>query len=71
MPVQVILKGSFDPVVLSEDFAGTAVSLQMAAAQGRMFLAGEDMDGRTVMLSMPNILTITELDEDDPACLLA
>lgn len=71
MPVQVVLKGSFEPVVLSEDFAGTAASLHMAAAQGRMFVAGENMDGQTVLLSMPNILSITELEDEDPACLLA
>lgn len=69
MPVQVTMRGAFDAVVLDEDFAGTARMMQHARNAGLGFIVADNADGRTIMLSMDDILTVTELDGDDETSL--
>jgi hypothetical protein len=63
--VIVSMRGLLEPLELEEDFAETAHRLNIAAAQGREFVATTDELGRNVLLKMDNILTIVEKDDED------
>ena len=67
MPVQVSLKGTFDVVVLDEDFAGIANTLNMAGASGRQFVVADQLDGEPILISLNQILTIREVDNEEDA----
>ena len=71
MPVIVQIKGALEPLILDEDLAETFQSINMSAASGRKFVVADGMDGSAVLISLDQILTIKEIDPQDPACLLA
>lgn len=64
MPIEIVMKGALEPIVLEESFADALNSLQMSAAQGREFIVGTMPSGQAVGISMRNILSFGELDDD-------
>jgi hypothetical protein len=64
--VEVTMKGLLEPVSLEDDWVETMNALNLAAANGKEFVATRTGDGDNILLKMENILTIKEIESDDP-----
>ncbi len=59
------MQGELEPIGLQDSFAECANRLNMAAAHGKQFAATVDEDGRNILLNVPNINTIIEVESAD------
>lgn len=64
MPIAITMKGVLEPIVIEESFADAVTSLQLSSAQGKEFIVGTMKDGQAVGISMRNIVSFGELDEN-------
>lgn len=63
MPIAVQLKDSLQIEEIDETFAGAMNAFNLSIAKGNTFVAMSDMQGGHVMLNIPQILTVKELDD--------
>lgn len=63
MAIEIELKGKLEGVICDETFAGVLNALNLSIAKGNAFTALDDMKGGHVMINIPQILTIKELDD--------
>lgn len=64
MAVDILMRGTLEPIRIAEDFMEVATSLNMASAQGKEFVVATDsLDGGNILIAMRNILTLKETDE--------
>lgn len=64
MPTSVTMKGMLEPIVLHDGFLETVQALNISIAKGNHFVVGErDDNGEPIALALPNILTITAVDD--------
>lgn len=61
--VSLVMRGSLDPVALDEDFQGCLEGLNKTTAKNNNFAVMDKPDGGKIMIYIPNILTIDELDD--------
>lgn len=64
MSVTVELKGKLEPVSLEGSFIECVNALNINAAQGKQFIITRLETGQPFAMNMPNILTITDDDEE-------
>lgn len=63
MAIAVQMKDSLTVEVLDETYTGAMNAFNMAIAKGNTFLSLDDNEGGHVMLNIPQILTVKELDD--------
>lgn len=63
MAIQIKMKDSPEVEICDETFAGAMNAFNLALAKGNTFTSLDDMDGGHVMLNIPQILTVKELED--------
>lgn len=64
MPTAVTMKGLLEPIILHDEFMETVNALNISSAKGNHFVIGErDDNGEPIAMALPNILTITGIDD--------
>ena len=64
MPVTVTMKDTLVVETIDESFADFCNVINNSMAQGRAFIGLDGLDGRKVMLNIPNIQVAHEVDDD-------
>ncbi len=62
MTVFITMKGLLEPIKLEESFMDTMNSMNMAAVQGKEFVATRTDNGDNILIAMRNVLTVIEDD---------
>lgn len=60
--MSIVMKNSLEPIIVDEEFHGALRQLNEAAATGKNFAVMDKPDGLHVMIYIPNIDSIDELE---------
>lgn len=58
----IVMKNSLEPVIVDEEFHSALKQLNQAGAEGKTFVVMDKPDGLHVMIQIPNIDSIDEME---------
>jgi len=66
MPIAIHMRGLLEPVIADETLSDSLTAMNMAASAGKEFMVVDGMDSDFIAIKMDNILTMREVEVDEP-----